>query len=75
MRTYTVILEPDRNEGGFAVHMPALPGLHTQGDTLDEALENAREAIQGYLEALAKDGDQAPLDVPAISAQIAVEAA
>ena len=44
-RTYTVILEPDI-EGGFVVHVPALPEVCTQGDSEQEALDNAREAIE-----------------------------
>ncbi len=40
-------------EGGFSVEVPALPGCFTEVDTLDEAVANAREAIAGYLEAVA----------------------
>jgi predicted RNase H-like HicB family nuclease len=48
---YTVILEP-AEEGGFIVHVPALPGCHTQGETLDEAYKMAEDAIQGYIKTL-----------------------
>jgi predicted RNase H-like HicB family nuclease len=41
-------------EGGYSVEVPALPGCCTQGDTLREAISNAREAIEGYLEAAEK---------------------
>ncbi len=47
--TYTVLLEPDAESGGFSVSVPALPGCLTQGDTVDEALAMAREAIALYL--------------------------
>ncbi|MGV8120125.1 MAG: type II toxin-antitoxin system HicB family antitoxin [Candidatus Xenobiia bacterium LiM19] len=43
-----VIVEPSE-DGGFSVHVPALRGCHTQGETLEEALENARDAITTYL--------------------------
>jgi predicted RNase H-like HicB family nuclease len=44
---YTVVLEPgDPDEGGFVVTVPALPEAHTQGDTIEEALVNAREVIE-----------------------------
>lgn len=42
-----LILEP-QNEGGYYVHAPDLPGLHTQGDDLGEAMKNASEAIALY---------------------------
>lgn len=41
---FAVLLEPDE-EGGFTVLVPSLPGVVTQGETVDEALENARDAI------------------------------
>jgi predicted RNase H-like HicB family nuclease len=37
-------------EGGYMVTVPALPGCITQGDTIDEAIEMAKEAIELYLE-------------------------
>lgn len=45
---YPVILEPAK-DGGYAVHVPALPGCHTQGETIAEALANAKDAICTYL--------------------------
>lgn len=45
-----VILEDET--GGFVAFVPALPGCHTQGDSLDEVLRNVREAIELYLETL-----------------------
>ncbi len=53
---YTVFYEP-AEEGGYIVHVPALPGCVTEGDTLEEAREMARDAIQCYLESLAKHGE------------------
>lgn len=44
-----VILAPEE-EGGFSVAVPALPGCYTQGETVEEALANAREAAEGWLE-------------------------
>lgn len=45
---YPVVLEPSK-DGGYAAHVPALPGCHTQGETVAEALDNAKDAIQTYL--------------------------
>ena len=50
---FNIILEPDE-DGGFSVTVPALDGCFTQGDTEEEAIENAREAILCYLEGLEK---------------------
>ncbi len=50
LRTFKVILEHDENEGGYTVTVPAVPGCLTEGETVEEALENTREAITGYLE-------------------------
>src|SRR5262245_39595886 len=58
---YTVIFEP-AEEGGYVVHVPALNGAATQGETLEEAREMAKDLIIGYLEALAKDGTPAPVE-------------
>ena len=61
--SYTVLFEP-AEEGGFVVTCPALPGLVTEGDTIEEARGRAREAIEGYLESLRKDGQPIPVDKP-----------
>ncbi|MDH5681097.1 MAG: type II toxin-antitoxin system HicB family antitoxin [Spirochaetota bacterium] len=50
---FNIILEP-AEEGGFHVVVPALDGCFSQGDTEEEALENAKEAILCYLEGLEK---------------------
>lgn len=50
---FMVVLEP-AEEGGFDVSVPALDGCFTQGDTEEEALKNAQEAILCYLEGLEK---------------------
>ena len=46
---FKVVLEPS-DEGGFTVYVPALPGCISEGDTIEEALANIREAIELYLE-------------------------
>lgn len=50
---FNIIMEPAR-EGGYNVTVPALDGCFTQGDTEEEALKNAQEAILCYLEGLEK---------------------
>ena len=51
-----VILEPSE-EGGYTVYVPALPGCISEGDNIDEALENITEAIELYLEPIEEDID------------------
>jgi len=61
--TYTIRIHPaDPDETGFWVDVPALPGCVTQGETYDEAIEMARDAIEGYLEMLAKLGQPIPIE-------------
>ena len=45
---YTVVV--NESEYGYDVHCPALPGCHSQGDTLEEAIENIKDAIKTYLQ-------------------------
>ena len=49
--SFSVIYE-EAPEGGYVVYVPSLPGCHTQGDTIEEAEKNAKEAISLYLESL-----------------------
>ena len=59
--SFTVLYEP-AEEGGYVVTCPALPGLVTEGETLEEARQMARDAIRAYLESLKKDGMPIPTD-------------
>jgi len=56
-----VILEVEP-EGGYHVSCPSLPGCHSQGETIDEALANIREAIELYIEDLVENGEVVPED-------------
>ena len=58
---FTVVMTPDV-DGGYVVTCPALPGLVTEGDTLEEARSMAADAIQGYRESLRKHGEPIPTD-------------
>ena len=52
---FKVVIEKDEEVGGYVVSCPSLPGCFSQGDTVEEALENIKEAIQACLESLAED--------------------
>ncbi len=56
---YTAVFEP-AEEGGYVVTVPALPGLVTEGDTLEEARAMVKDAIRGYLESLIKHSEEIP---------------
>ncbi len=54
-----VIVYPDE-DGFWVAEVPSLPGCNTQGATREEALENVRDAIEGYIKALEQDGLPVP---------------
>jgi predicted RNase H-like HicB family nuclease len=58
---YTVVFEP-AEEGGYVVTVPALPGLHTEGDTFEEAQTMAADAIRCYIEGCILDGEEVPVE-------------
>jgi len=51
---FKVVLEPS-DEGGFTVYIPSLPGCISEGETVEEALQNIREAAELYLEPVEDD--------------------
>ena len=57
---YTVVIEPD--EDGFHAYVPALPGCHTFGATVDEARANIMEAMALHLESMIHDGESVPVE-------------
>lgn len=73
--TYSVILEP-AEEGGFTVRVPALPEIVTEGDTVDEALDMARDAIALVIASRTERGETIPCEHTApVVRQITVAAA
>lgn len=54
---YKVLIEPDETEG-YVVTCPALQGSYSQGETIEEALENIREAILLCIEDLETEGGE-----------------
>lgn len=49
---FKVVIKLDEEDGGYIVSCPALPGCHSQGETVEEALENIKDAISGCLKVL-----------------------
>ncbi len=56
---FTVVIEPD--EHGFHAYVPALPGCHSFGDTVEEAQANIHEAMELHVEAMIEDGESVPM--------------
>lgn len=54
--TLTAIIRAEPEAGGYSASIPALPGCHTQGETLDEVRANLREAAEGWLAVAHEDG-------------------
>jgi antitoxin HicB len=71
---YTVVMTPDET-GGYIVTCTALPGLVTEGDTLEEARRMAADAIMCYLEGLQKAGLPIPPDKHTVTQPVTVELA
>jgi len=61
-RTYTVLLEPDPERGGFTATVPAIPEVVTEGDDETHALAMAREAIELYLRYADEKGLPLPVE-------------
>lgn len=56
----SVVIEPEEG-GGFYAHCPGLEGLHVGGETIEETLRNAEDAILLYLKSIATHGDALPV--------------
>ncbi|MCZ7358324.1 MAG: type II toxin-antitoxin system HicB family antitoxin [Candidatus Methanoperedens sp.] len=61
---FKVVVEKDEEVGGYVISCLSLPGCFSQGDTIEEALENIKEAIQACLESLAEDEIKSYLTKP-----------
>ena len=57
----TVVIEPDEEEA-FHAFVPALPGCHTFGMTVDEARANIAEAMGLHIESMQEDGEPIPVE-------------
>ena len=58
---YTILVYK-AEEGGFWAEVPALPGCYSQGETIEETMENVKEAIEGHLLALKEEREEVPIE-------------
>lgn len=69
---YRILLRKEP-EGGYTVLVPSLPGCITYGDTIEQAIEMAREAIELYLESLREHGEEIPTEEATLEYTLTVE--
>lgn len=74
---FVLVLTPDREDGGYTVTAVGLPGLVTDGDTVEEAIANAREAIHLYFagetpESLAAAGVRLDAEIATVDVEVAI---
>ena len=68
---YRILLRREP-EGGFTVTAPTLPGCVTFGETLDDAITMAKEAIELYIESLQAHGEEIPTEENVLEYTLAV---
>ena len=71
---YTVIIHP-AEEGGYWTEVPALSGCYSQGESVEEALNRTREAIECHIAALREDGLEVSRDEGLLIGRVTVKVA
>lgn len=71
---YPVIVVADQEDGGYVAECPAIPGCVSDGDTIEEAMANIRDAIQGCLTVLKEKGEPVPEPSDALLGSVEVAA-
>ncbi|MBE7443880.1 MAG: type II toxin-antitoxin system HicB family antitoxin [Planctomycetia bacterium] len=70
---YRILLRKEP-EGGYTVIVPTLPGCVTYGDTIDEAIKMAKEAIELYIESLKIHGEEIPTEEDTLEYTLTINA-
>jgi len=70
---YRILLRKE-DEGGYTVMVPSLSGCVTYGETIEEAIDMAKEAIELYIESLRKHGEMIPTEEGILEYTLTVEA-
>ena len=70
---YRILLR-EEDEGGYTVLVPSLPGCVTYGETMEEAVNMAKEAIELYLESLYQHGETIPTEQRMFEYNLSIEA-
>ena len=70
---YKILLRKEP-EGGYTVIVPSLPGCITYGDTIEEAIDMAKEAIELYIESLKAHKEEVPTEDKTLEYTLTVKA-
>ena len=70
---FIIAIEPGSDTTAWGVVVPDLPGCFSAGDTLDEAMENAREAVDLWCQTVIEDGGDIPMGKTIAMHQAAAE--
>ena len=71
--TYNVVLELDNELGGYTATCPTLPAVVTEGETIEKALEMAKEAVAVYLGYLSDNGLPIPQESDPLTCSVTVD--
>ncbi len=71
MTEYTIIIHP-AEEGGYWVEVLTLPGCFSQGESIEEAMKNVKEAIELHIEGLMEEHESIPIENDLIIGRIQV---
>ena len=72
--TYKILLHKEP-EGSYTVSVPALPGCVTYGETVEESIQMAKEAIELYIEELKDRGEEIPDDTGTLEYSLTLQTA
>ena len=70
---YTVLIH-QAEEGGYWTEVPALPGCFSQGETIEEALTNTKEAVELHVSALREEGQEVGAEDTVLIGRVSVAA-
>jgi predicted RNase H-like HicB family nuclease len=70
--SYRILLRKEP-EGGYTVTVPSLPGCVTYGDTIEEAIKMAKEAIELYIESMREHGEEIPTEDETLEYTLTIE--
>ena len=57
---FNISILPDKEGGGYLIEFPDLPGCISDGDTIDEAIANGKDALSCWIETAKQNGDEIP---------------